>query len=403
MKKNETLYPLKGVVQHYAWGGYEYIPELIQQNNPDQEPFAELWMGVHDRGPAVLTDGGEEVLLRDWLLAHPSALGASRTQFGDQLPFLFKVLDVREMLSIQSHPTKEQAEKGFAAENEAGVPLSAHHRNFKDDNHKPEVMVALTDFWLLHGFRSEAEIAATLESEPAFSSLHPLLKESGIYGLYKTIMEWPQEQVDEVLQPLQSRLSQAHLTDKAHPDFWAKRAFEQYGGEDGDYDRGIFSIYLFNLVHIPPGKGIFQGAGIPHAYLEGVNVELMANSDNVFRGGLTVKHVDVPMLLSHLKFDAVTPEVLEGEALNSFEAAYKTPAADFQLNRLYFPERKIYYKPEPPKTAEIVLVTEGTVVSGNNGQVFAQGEAFFIPAGTSYELDVEEHTTLFKALVPVSS
>jgi mannose-6-phosphate isomerase len=263
-------------------------------------------------------------------------------------------------------------------------------------------MVALTDFWLLHGFRSEAEIAVVLESEPAFLPLQPILKESGIYGLYKTIMEWSQDQVAEVLQPLQSRLSQAHLTDKAHPDFWAKQAFEQYGGEDGDYDRGIFSIYLFNLVHIPPGKGIFQGAGIPHAYLEGVNVELMSNSDNVFRGGLTVKHVDVPMLLSHLKFDAVTPEVLEGEALDGFEVAYKTPAADFQLNRVYFPESG-KYKPEPPKTAEIVLITEGTVVSGNDGQVFSQGEAFFVPAGTSYELDVEEYTTLFKALVPVSS
>ncbi|MCR9101932.1 MAG: mannose-6-phosphate isomerase, class I [bacterium] len=402
MKNNEVLFPLRGVVQHYAWGGYEYIPELIRQKNPDREPFAELWMGVHDRGPAVLTDGGEEVLLSDWLAAHPSALGASRPQFGDQLPFLFKVLDVREMLSIQSHPTKAQAVQGFAAENKAGVPLSAPHRNFKDDNHKPEVMVALTDFWLLHGFKPEAEISATLESEPAFAALQPVLKDSGIYGLYKTIMEWPQEQVDEVLQPLQSRLSKVRLTDKAHPDFWAKRAFEQYGGEGGDYDRGIFSIYLFNLVHIPPGKGIFQGAGIPHAYLEGVNVELMANSDNVFRGGLTVKHVDVPMLLSHLKFDAVTPEVLEGEALDGFEVAYKTPAADFQLNRVYFPENGIY-KPLPPKTAEIILVAEGAVVSRNDGQVFWQGEAFFVAAGTSYELDVEFHTTLFKASVPVKS
>jgi|AntRauTorckE5430_2_1112549.scaffolds.fasta_scaffold06234_2 mannose-6-phosphate isomerase len=400
MQTSQNLIPLQGVVQHYAWGGRDYIPNLIGRDNPDHQPFAELWMGVHDRGPAVLKKESGDVQLKDWLEHTPEALGACRDQFGSALPFLFKVLDVREMLSIQSHPTKEQALKGYAAENQAGIPRSAPHRNFKDDNHKPEVMVALTDFWLLHGFRSEPEIKSTLQSEIAFAPLLEHYGKGGIYGLYKVIMEWPQQKVDEVLHPLRQRLKSAEISDKSDPDFWAQKAFDQYSGDrEEGYDRGIFSIYLFNLLHIPPGKGIFQGAGIPHAYLEGVNVELMANSDNVFRGGLTVKHVDVPMLLDHLKFDAVRPKVLEGQPVSAFEEAYKTPAADFQLNRILLP-KEAHYQPEPPKTAEIALVIQG-VVRTDHGMIFQRGEAFFIPAGTVYTLLGQEDATIFKALVPV--
>lgn len=401
MKTNHHLLPLRGVVQHYAWGGYDYIPSLIGQENPNKVPFAELWMGVHDRGPAVIKSDSGDVLLEKWLEDNPNALGASRVQFGEALPFLFKVLDVREMLSIQSHPTKAQAVSGFASEEKAGVPLSAPHRNFKDDNHKPEVMVALTDFWLLHGFKSESKIEAVLHAESAFKPLISHYEEGGVYGLYKTIMEWPQDRVDEVLRPLQQRLEAAEITDKLNPDFWAKRAFDQYSGdqEGAGYDRGIFSIYLFNLVYIPTGKGIFQGAGIPHAYLEGVNVELMANSDNVFRGGLTVKHVDVPMLLSHLKFEPVQPKVLEGQPINAFEQAYPTPAKDFQLNRVQLP-KGAEYTPEPPQTSEIALVLEGAVHE-RRGTVFNKGDAFFIPAGTKYTLSAQEDAQLVKASVPV--
>ena len=399
MESNQYLYALEGVVQHYAWGGYDYIPGLIKKGNPDHTPFAELWMGVHNRGAATLVGENGRQPLKEWLTDRPEALGSSRKQFGDVLPFLFKVLDVREMLSIQSHPTKEQAIKGFAEENESGVPVTASNRNFKDDNHKPEVMVALTDFWLLHGFRIEAEIEKLLKGEVAFQQLLAAYETGGIFGLYKTVMEWPQQEVDNALQPLRERLRNETVTDKSNPDFWAKRAFDQYSGDkDEGYDRGIFSIYLFNLVHIPPGKGIFQGAGIPHAYLEGVNVELMANSDNVFRGGLTVKHVDVPMLLSHLRFESVTPQILEGEPLNAFESAYKTPAEDFQLNRVELTGGG-EYTPNPPATAEICLVLEGNVET-SDGKKFEKGNAFFIPAGTHYSLNTEEGAMIFKALVP---
>lgn len=395
MKANNLL-PLKGTLQHYAWGGRTYLPKLLGQP-PSDQPCAELWMGDHPRGMAqVQTDEGL-LPLGELLQQHPEYLGtASVEQFGPRLPFLFKVLDVEEMLSIQSHPTKEQALAGFAEENELGIPLDAPHRNFKDDNHKPEAMVALTEFWLLHGFRTAEQIRSLLSEVPEFQALQAPFERSGIYLLYKTIMEWPQEVVDAHLRPLAERLRLAEGLTPSSPDFWAARAFEQYPGQDGQgYDRGVFSIYLLNLVGLLPGQGIYQGAGIPHAYLQGVNVELMANSDNVFRGGLTPKHVDVPQLLKHLSFEPVVPKVIQGEPQSAAEWAYPTPAEDFQLSRIALPEGASYESPAAA-TAQIALLLSGEAEL-STGQVFRRGEAFFVPAGTAYRLTARREVAIYRA------
>lgn len=394
--KTNNLLPLKGTLQHYAWGGRDYLPELLGQP-PSDQPFAELWMGDHPRGMAqVQTDEGL-LPLGELLQQHPEYLGtASVAQSGPRLPFLFKVLDVEEMLSIQSHPTKEQALAGFAEENELGIPLDAPHRNFKDDNHKPEAMVALTEFWLLHGFRRPEQIRSLLSELPEFQALQAPFERGGIYLLYKTIMEWPQEVVDAHLRPLASRLRLAEGLTPSSPDFWAARAFEQYPGQDGQgYDRGVFSIYLLNLVGLLPGQGIYQGAGIPHAYLQGVNVELMANSDNVFRGGLTPKHVDVPQLLKHLSFEPVVPKVIHGEPQSAAEWAYPTPAEDFQLSRIALAEGASYESPAAA-TAQIALLLSGEAEL-STGQVFRRGEAFFVPAGTAYRLTARRELDIYRA------
>lgn len=400
---NQKVFPLKGAIQHYAWGGYDYLPELLGMANTEHQPFAELWMGAHHRGPAMVRENGKALPLHELLEKHHGWLGQTiQEKFAGRLPFLFKVLDVRQMLSIQSHPTRAQAEAGFLRENEAGIPLDAPYRNFKDDNHKPEVMVALTEFWLLHGFKSEEALERCLREAPEFESLRPYFAERSIYNLYKAVMEMPQEEVDRLLKPMEQRLrpqAEAGNLPKSQPEYWAMQAFDNHMLEGGHYDRGVFSIFFFNLVKVMPGEGIYQGAGIPHAYLEGVNVELMANSDNVFRGGLTVKHVDVPELLNHLVFDAVRPEILQGEALSDAEWAYRTPAPDFQLNRIQLAEGQRY---QPPTTAgpEIVLVIKGRVRAEESGHTFSRGEAFFVPAGTVYALAGEEESLMFKAMVP---
>ncbi|NDC78804.1 MAG: mannose-6-phosphate isomerase, class I, partial [Chitinophagia bacterium] len=279
-----TMYLIEGIVQPYAWGGREYIPRLLGLAPDAGKPAAEYWLGVHPGGPSrIWLDGSARTSLPDLIRSDPQRyLGARVLAEFENLPFLLKVLDVQGMLSIQVHPTREGAREGFARENALGIPLDAPNRNYRDENHKPEVMVALGEFWLLHGFRCDLE--AVLASVPELSGLSPILREAGIEGLYRHIMEMPQDAVDALLLPLAQRIVPQYLQDRlarSLPDFWAGRVLAGAAPDFRNIDRGVFSIYLFNVVHMHAGQAIFQGAGIPHAYLEGRNVELMSNSDNV--------------------------------------------------------------------------------------------------------------------------
>src|SRR5262245_21313253 len=154
---------LTGTIKHYDWGGFSFIPSILKTDNKDHRPFAEYWMGIHPLGVSRvhLANGDSQPL----------------TQFAGQIPYLLKILDVRDMLSIQVHPTKSAAEEEFARENQEGVPLDSPMRNYKDDNHKPEMMVALGEFYLLHGFKSEKLLVATLESVPELNFLVPIFGE----------------------------------------------------------------------------------------------------------------------------------------------------------------------------------------------------------------------------------
>lgn len=396
-----NLIPLQGVVQDYAWGGYHFIPELKGEKNTNDQPQAELWMGAHDRGPAQLQLNGHPQRLDEWIATDPERILGQKTaqHFQNSLPFLFKILDVRKMLSIQAHPTKAAAVAGFQRENEKGIPLNARHRNYKDDNHKPEIMVALTDFWLLHGFRIAEDIAEVLEQVPEFNNFRTIFASKGIRGLYQHLMELPQNDVDRVLAPMAARLEadlSADVLDRSQPEYWAAHAFLDYT-RDGHYDRGIFSIYLFNLVHLKIGEGIFQDANIPHAYLEGVNVELMANSDNVFRGGLTAKHVDVGELMQHLSFDPVIPQPLRGENGAAHEKVFKTPAPDFELSRIQLSSSDTYSKKQ--EGPAIFIVMSGRIDS-EIGQ-FGKGTIWFSPHAAQVQFSgMENDTVVFKAGVP---
>ena len=409
MKK---VFPIKGAIQNYAWGGKEFIPKLMGLQNADDQPFAEVWLGAHQRGPAQLMVDGKDVSLKDFIEKNPNALGEKVIEkFGKTLPYLFKVLDVNQMLSIQTHPTKKAAEIGFAKEEKAGISITAFNRNYKDDNHKPEVMVALTEFWLLHGFKSLEAIENILKLVPEFKMLleyyQRILKQqvdNKLFYFYKNLMEISQKLVDEILKPLGERLSLAFSKNeigKNNPDYWAALAFRDNMLEGGHFDRGIFSIYIFNLVCLQKGEGIFQDAGIPHAYLEGVNMELMANSDNVFRGGLTVKHVDVKELLEHMVFDSVTPNVLTGTEIDQGVKVYKTPAPDFELTRIFLEDSQTYSCTEA-KTPETLIVMEGEVIVQSEKEDFRleRGGAFFAASGAEYTLVSEGTSVVFKAAVP---
>lgn len=400
------IYRLKGTVKHYDWGGHAFIPSLLQIENKDHQPFAEYWMGVHPQDNCTIElPGQHRVLLKEHLKDHPGFLGKDVQQRFGHLPYLFKVLDVHKMLSIQVHPSKSAAEKEFARENAEGIPIDSIRRNYKDDNHKPELMVALSDFWLLHGFKPPEEMAYTLLNVTELRELLPVFNQSGYEGLYKYVMEMPQEDVNRILQPLINNLATVYKDkqpDRLYEDFWAAKAAYSFP-HNGKIDRGIFSIYLFNLVHLKKGEGIFQPAGVPHAYLEGQNVEIMASSDNVLRGGLTNKHIDARELLKHVQCEPTYVRILSGEQVSDFEKLYKTAAPDFQLSIFELKAGNVVYF--SPVTAEIILLTEGDAELNNGGNALklekGHPSAIVFP-GKEVKLSSAGGAIVFKASVPLA-
>jgi len=400
----DTIGQLTGTVKHYDWGGDSFIPSLLNITNDDQKPFAEYWLGVHPQADChVIGANGSHRLLRDFFsTASPAALGDYVARRFGTMPYLLKVLDVKDMLSIQVHPSKADAVKDFADENAKRVPIDSPQRNYKDDNHKPELMVAMGDFWLLHGFKPEKEMKDILTRVPELRSLLPVFEQSGYKGLYKYVMELPQEEVNAQLQPLLNRIIPLYNENKlkrSQEDYWAAKGALTFA-QPGKTDRGIFSVYLFNLVEVHRGEAIFQDAGVPHAYLEGQNVEIMASSDNVLRGGITNKHIDVSELLKHVKCEATHPKILKGEKKGD-ELIYKTPAPDFELSSfiLHGSDSVSFV----PHTAEILLLVDGQVEITNKGNkvILKKGQpsAIVFP-GNEVKLSATEPSLIYKAGVP---
>jgi mannose-6-phosphate isomerase len=397
------LYALKGKIQNYAWGGSEYIPNLLGLEVKG-EKCAEYWLGAHVNAPSVLSISNRDENLDAYLSANlTESLGEKIAEKFGKLPFLFKVLDVSDVLSIQVHPTKIEAEKGFDYENKIGIPLNAPHRNYKDDNHKPEIMVALSEFWLLHGFLPKDQLAQVLKNTPEFVDLLPVFESEGYFGLYKKVMEESIEETNQTLQSLIDRilpLYQSGKLEKSSPDYWAAKAVAT-ATDSSILDKGIYSIYFFNVVKANKGEAVFQDAGIPHAYLEGQNMELMANSDNVLRGGLTPKHIDVAELLKHVAFDETHPNIMLGELQeDGFERIYKSPAPDFELSQITLSNSDVYNS--TAKTAQILIVIEGKVEVHGVDSILTleKGGAIFIEASAEYKILSSAPSIIYKATAP---
>ncbi len=416
----KALLPLHGVVQHYAWGGTRYIPKLLGMPDGGDRPCAELWLGAHPSASSEVEVQGMRRTLRDWIGAdREGQLGPDVARmFGGELPFLFKVLDARDMLSIQVHPDRQQAEAGYAREEKAGIPLEAKHRNYRDRNPKPEVHVALTPFWMLHGFRPLEEVAMESKRHPELEQAWPDLESRLarcadktargrlLQEVYEGVMRLPQGEVDRILGPILERAGASAIPDRSDCLFWVRRAAETFARPDGSRDRGLFSLWLLNLVALEPGQSTFQDAGVPHAYLEGVTVELMAGSDNVLRGGLTPKHVDVDELLRVVRFVEGRPVVSAGVAAAGGETVYPTTAAEFELSRLELApggEREWRSDVGP----ECLLVMEGSVVASAGGleQACGRGRSLWVPWDIQCRLCANgaEPAVVYRARMPSAS
>jgi mannose-6-phosphate isomerase len=317
---------LDNPVQHYAWGSRTAIPGIVGADNPRDEPWAELWIGAHPAAPSTARVRGELRPLPALLDARVLGTGVA-ARGGGELPFLLKLLAAAEPLSIQCHPDRAQAQAGFEREEFAGIPLEAPQRCYRDRNHKPELLVAESPFFALAGFRRPEDIAAHLEAL-SIDELQPEIAALGASGalkpLFAALMNLDLDRKARVL-------AQAARGARAGASPEARRVAELLARYPGDI--GALAPALLNLLELAPGEGLYLPARQLHAYLEGVGVEVMASSDNVLRGGLTSKHVDVYELLSVLDFEPRAPSIIRPE-LRGGGWVYPTPAEEFELMRL---------------------------------------------------------------------
>ncbi|MGW2292212.1 mannose-6-phosphate isomerase, class I [Streptomyces phaeochromogenes] len=378
---------LDNTIRPYAWGSTTAIPRLLGAE-PTGEPQAEMWMGAHPGAPSRTIRGPlTEVIDK----APEKELGpAAVAKFGPRLPFLLKLLAAGAPLSLQVHPDLAQAKEGYEDEERRGVPIDAPHRNYKDANHKPELICALTEFDGLCGFRTPAEAADLLAAldvdslKPYVDLLHAHPEEAALREVLTAVLSADREQMAATVTETAAacaRLGGAHApyADLAH----------HYPG-----DPGVIAAMLLNHVRLQPGEALFLGAGVPHAYLNGLGVEIMANSDNVLRCGLTPKHVDVPELLRIVRFEASDPGVLRPEASPDGEEVYETPIDEFRLSR-YALVAGAPVHDLTLGTPQILLCTAGSVQAGEHA--LGPGRSVFVPAGEKAE--VSGDGTVFRATV----
>ncbi|MER5857566.1 mannose-6-phosphate isomerase, class I [Streptomyces sp900105245] len=380
---------LDNTVRPYAWGSTTAIPHLLGVA-PTGEPQAEMWMGAHPGAPSR-TGRGTLVEVID---ADPEQeLGAAAVaKFGPTLPFLLKILAAGAPLSLQVHPDLRQAGEGYADEERRGIPIDAPHRNYKDANHKPELICALTEFDGLCGFRDPLATADLLDG-------------LGVDSLKPYVDLLHAHPAEAALREVLTAVLGADPAEMAHTVAEATAACTRLGGDYAPYadiahhypgDPGVIAAMLLNHVRLQPGEALFLGAGIPHAYLNGLGVEIMANSDNVLRCGLTPKHVDVPELLRVVRFEPSDAGVLRPEASPDDEEVYETPIDEFRLSRFVLPEGGTAHD-VTRDTPQILLCTAGSVRAGEHE--LSPGRSVFVPAGEKAE--ISGTGTVFRATVIV--
>ena len=390
---------LEGALRPYPWGSHTLIAQLRGEPSPSPQPQAELWFGAHPAAPATVNGQG----LDDAIAADPAAALGKRVQdaHGDQLPFLVKLLAAAAPLSIQAHPSLEQAKEGFERENAEGIELNSPNRNYKDPNHKPELIVALTEFRALAGFRPVPDTAAFFAelSSPEldrYATLLPTDGEGDLRALFTTLISLPHQPRVELIESV--KRAAAELVDKRNAPEWMVEAAEVYLELNQTYpgDVGVLAALLLNVLTLAPGEAAFLRAGQLHAYLSGLGVEVMANSDNVLRGGLTTKHVDVPELVKVLDFSTLeNPRAEVAPSHGGVE--FQLPVDSFAVRMHALDDGDTLAVDEDGPA--IVLCTAGEV-RGADGFVLTQGNGAWVPASeAATEITAAGKSQVFVATV----
>lgn len=375
-----NFYIMENVIKNYAWGSRDSLTKLFGIKNSSYEPQAELWMGVHENGcSSILKENGEKVLLSNLISSYPERFLSKRVnEKSSSLPFLFKVLAAEYALSIQVHPSKIEAEEGYKKEVAMGIPIGATNRNYKDANHKPELVYALTSYKAMNGFREYDEI------ERLFSCVdNPLIEtlvkrfssnktSSGLKELFERVISLAGEDLNVVVKNLLF-VAEKYIDQLAFQT--VLELHSQYGN-----DVGLFSPLMLNVITLEPGQAMFLSPRTPHAYIKGTGLEVMANSDNVLRAGLTNKHIDVEELIKCTEF---SPKVFDSLVLPAEiiagEISYSNLVDDFTLSVYFSPKEK----ENRVDSAEIIFALDGDVLlkhpSGESLKV-KKGQSAFIPA-----------------------
>ncbi|ATG53050.1 mannose-6-phosphate isomerase, class I [Brachybacterium vulturis] len=400
------MFELGSHLQHYAWGSATAIPEFLGRE-ADGAPWAEAWFGAHPLAPASTPDGtGLDTVIA---VDPEQMLGADVSRaFGGQLPFLLKVIAAERPLSLQVHPTREHAAESFAAESAAGIDLHSPLRSYRDANHKPEMLIALTPFTALCGFRTPRRAAVILDGlgTALTDRLHTLLVDNptahGMRAAFRTLVSASlrpaSEAVDAVVEACRARIA-AGSSPSPRIDRSVSLLAEHHPG-----DPGVVAALLLNPVSLQRGEAMYVPAGALHAYLHGTGLEVMATSDNVLRAGLTQKRVDADEVLQCVSVTAAPPLRVAPERQNSTSIAYYAPVDDFELaiTELSDPvAASARTHPIPGSGPRIVLGLEGTATleTTTGSHALRAGQAVFVPAADG-PLRARGHGSFAQASVP---
>lgn len=394
---------LENRIQEYDWGSHTAIAELLGERTPSVNPQAELWMGAHPRAPSRVTAAGESVSLPDLIAAEPASILGERVDrdHAGRLPFLFKLIAAARPLSIQTHPDAAGAREGFERENALGIPLDAPERNYRDASHKPEIICALTRFRALRGFRPPSEIRQSLDElgasavDPVFTLQSDVPPARALERFLADLFRLPVARRETVVAELAREA--AHRAGEGDTLSWVARLQELYPG-----DIGVVAPLFLRDITLEPGQAMFLPARAFHCYLTGFGIELMANSDNVLRGGLTSKRVDVGEVMRVLDFESRDFPILVPRVLPNGEEVYDSPAREFRLSRLRVPGGEMVPGFGEPG-CELLLCTEGGLrvepIGAAKGLELVSGRSCLVPAEAG-PYRVSGSGTLYRACVP---